>query len=205
MSSITLGPQHFSMEVTSCGPQKAVRSLGRGKWFVLHISFPQPWVWHKVDLQKSCGAHAYRKSPLIWLICLKEPHYLRSLFWMFPDTKRSGKQVFPWDKWAWIMKMLCKISQMLHCFLQELSRYTTAREFRSGVCVAGGWGPVEAVVMTSFLRGWASLVPWLLLQRAEVRLFISFALATWMFFLITKRRGIESLYPLSLFLLISTF
>lgn len=39
--------------------------------------------------------------------------------------------------------MLCKISQMLHCFLQELSRYTTVGQFRSGAFVADGWGLAE--------------------------------------------------------------
>lgn len=40
------------------------------------------------------------------------------------------------------MKILCKISQMQHCFLQEPSRYTPFGQFRSGAFVqvdGGQW------------------------------------------------------------------
>lgn len=102
---------------------------------------------------------------------------LSPLFWILPDIKSSGKQVFPYDRWAWIMKMLCKISQILHCFLQELSRSTRFRKFRSKALVAGRWKLVEETVTISFLRGWTLLVTWALCQLWEVRLFIkSFSL-----------------------------
>lgn len=53
-------------------------------------------------------------------------------FGLFPDTKRSGKQVFLYDKWAWIMEMFWRISQMCHGFLQELPSFPKLQEWRFG-------------------------------------------------------------------------
>lgn len=86
-SPLPLCPQYSSMGTTDCGPPKAASSIGEGRVIYLHISFSQPMVWHKVDLQKSCGAKECRKSPLVWFICLKEFHCLSSLFQILPDIK----------------------------------------------------------------------------------------------------------------------